>query len=296
MSLKRYIIGILVFLSGFGIGFLIHYWDLDPVIQGLIGIATTLGLSGLGLLLVSESLGIIKEHYKRVRETRTANNKLIVADLQGWLNISSALMADLYYRDGSIEIDRDSGEPRDPDVKYYEETKKHLEAYNALSLWEKAKSYSQDLKKQGMDSLDQFHKKIEDIVSDLKYIRSDGVLQKPYYNIYRIREALYVEIGCRIKGQRQYSPFDVSKIGQYYVLKWGTTEIALGGKIKLRRLKKQMIKLIDDTEMQKTISTYEEIKNKLIQNDALNQFKKKLNEIIKDFNANIPLKGKCRIC
>ena len=297
MSEKIWLFVLAIFGFGVILGYYIHGWilgELDPIVQNLLAIGASLGISAG---LVVQIIDIFRDYFNKKRETRIQNNKIIVKDIQTWMEKSSSLMAYLEYREGRI-IDRDSTDPED--LPYYEETKVHLKAYNGFSLWEKAKIYSQNLKEKGKDALEQFDKKVADVIGNLQLKRSDVPNwngKKPYCNLTRIREAIFVEVDCRIKGKPSYSQFIITSEAKYRALSWGETILARGNREILNRLRNRMEDLINDIELQEVIRLYKDVKRKMKQNKSLVQFNKKLkSEIINTFKMGVPLKGKCRFC
>lgn len=297
MRKKIWLFVLAIFGSGVIVGYYIHGWileELDPNVQNILGIGASLGVSAG---LVVQIIDILRDYFNKKRETRIENNKLIVKDIQSWMEMSSSLMAYLEYREGHI-IHSNSRDPED--LPYYEETKIHLKAYNGLSLWEKAKFYSQNLKDKGKNALEQFDKKVADVISDLQLTRSDAPNwdgKIPYCNLTSIREAIFVEVDCRIKGKRYYNQFVVSPEGKYLALSWGERILARGNREILNCLKNRIEDLINDIELQEKIRLYEDVESKMKENNFLVKFNKKVtNEIIKPFKMGISLIGKCRFC
>lgn len=297
MSEKIWLFVLAIFGFGVILGYYIHGWilgELDPIIQNLLGIGAGLGVSAG---LVVQIIDILRDYFNKKREARTKNNKLIVKDIQSWMEMSSSLMAYLEYNEGRIKH-RDSRDPED--LPYFEETKSHLKTYNCLSLWEKAKIYSQNLKDKGKNALEQFEKKVAVVIVDLKLKRSDVPNwngKRPYCNLTRIREAIFVEVDCRIKGKRPYSQFVIIPEAKYHALSWGDATLARGNREIPNRLKNRIEDLINDIEVQGLIRFYEDVESKMKGNSSLVQFNEKtMNEIVKPFKMGVPLKGKCRFC
>lgn len=241
----------------------------------------------LGVIVLLDKL--FSDRYER----RIRNNKRMVEDMQNWVSKSSYLMADFEIRDGKLRC-RDSRDPTE--LNYPEETKIHLKAYNALDLWEKAKTDSQSLKDKGVDVFSQFDRAVNDIISDLKLAKSGVKIS--HYNLANIKNSVFVEIRCRLRGKKAYGQFRVSPEGENYSLTWNRgTRLARGNQKLLNILKNRIENLINSGELQEIIRCCEVIASKINENDALVKFTKKVvYEIIKPFNMGKTLKGKCRFC
>lgn len=300
MNKKLWLFVLAIFGFGVIVGYCIHGWILgepDPILQGILGIGASFGLS-FGVVL--KAIDIFRDYRARKNETRAKNNEFIVEDIKNWVKRSSSLMAYLEYRAGHIK----HNESKDPeDLPYYEETKVHLKAYNCLSLWEQAKTYSQKLKDKGKNALEKFDKKVAEIIRDLQLARSDlpgweGRI--PYCNLTRIRDAIFVEVNHRMKGNPYYDKFSKGTDGKYYSLLWGGTRLARVNRHNeeiLDCLKDRIEGLIDDNELRRKITVYEDVKSKMEGNNFLEQFNEKVkDEIINPFKMGMLLKGKCRFC
>lgn len=289
---------ILGFGLGVSIGYYIRTWQLgefDLLVQTILVVATG---SGLSFGLVVEVIGVLRDYFKEKKDTRKRNNELIIENIETWMETSSFLMANLEYIRDHI-VDRGSRDP-DEQLQYYEETKKHLKAYNALSLWEKAKDYSDGLKDKGKKALEQFNNEINSKFDDLNLNRSDDPNcngERPYCNLNYIREAVFTEVACRLKGKQYYARFLLGEKTKGWGLNWGDTVLARANYDIVESLKKQIEVLINNPEQQQRIKLYENVKAKMEENGYLKKFSEKLmNEIIKPFNMGILLKGKCRFC
>lgn len=288
-------------LLGFGlgvvIGYSIHEWqsgEIDPFVQIILGIGASSGTLGL----VVEGISVFRDYRREKKDTRKRNNELIIENIETWMETSSFLMADLEYIRDHI-VDRGSRDP-DEQLQYYEETKKHLKAYNALSLWEKAKDYSDGLKDKGKKALEQFNNEINSKFDGLNLNRSDDPNcngERPYCNLNYIREAVFTEVACRLKGKQYYARFLFSEETKGWGLNWGDTVLARANYDTVESLKKQIEVLINNPEQQQRIKLYENVKAKMKKNSNLKRFNEILmNEIIKPFDMSKPLKGKCRFC
>jgi len=288
-------------LLGFGlgvvIGYYIHEWqsgEIDPFVQIILGIGASSGALGL----VVQGISVLRDYSREKNDKRERNNEIIVKDIEVWMEASSFLMANLEYIRDRI-VDRGSRDP-DEQLRYYEETKKHLKAYNALSLWEKAKDYSDGLKDKGKKALEQFNNEINSIIDDLNLNRSDdqnGNRERPYCNLNYIREAVFTEVACRLKGKQCYARFLFSEETKGWGLNWGDTVLARANYDTVETLKKRIEVLISNPEQQQRIKLYENVKAKMEKNSYLKKFNERLmNEIIKPFDMGKLLKGKCRFC
>lgn len=221
-------------------------------------------------IIDEEKLATEQQKLKEEYEKRLHQNKLILIDLENWIEKTEFAYID--YRDGELE----DAKHRNSDLPHFENTKKVLENRNAYTLWTKGIENSNCLHTKGKNAIKTFHTKLDRELESIPLKKSLkwGLLQEHSYVLFGVRQSIF-------DGIKNIKNLNL-QINNGFLLD-GTRTLAEGETETLTRLKKIIENLVENEIMRKNIRIYNEVKEKIDYREPFKEFQKRLNEIIQEY-------------